>query len=66
MFWSVLSKYSALSLKRATGIHKPVFLELVQIITEYKFKHRKDPKKGRKSVLSIEDQLMMVLMYLRE
>ncbi len=64
--WSVLSKYSASSFKRATGIHKPVFLKLVQIITDYKFKHRKDPKKGRKSVLIIEDQLMMVLMYLRE
>jgi hypothetical protein len=66
MFWSVLSKYSASSFKRATGIHKPVFLELVQIITDYKVKHRKDPKRGRKAVLSIEDQLMMVLMYLRE
>jgi len=66
MFWRVLSKYSASSFKRATGIHKPVFLELVQLITEYKVKHRKDPQKGRKPVLSIEDQLMMVLMYLRE
>lgn len=66
MFWTILSKYSASSFKRATGIHKPVFLELVQIITEYKALHRKAPHRGRKAVLSVEDQLLMLLMYLRE
>lgn len=66
MFWKVLSKYSASSFKRATGLHKPVFLELVEIITDYKAGHRKSPHRGRKAVLGIEDQLLMVLMYLRE
>ena len=66
MFWNVLSKYSASSFKRATGIHKPVFFELVQIITDYKSGHRKSLHRGRKAVLSVEDQLLMVLMYLRE
>lgn len=66
MFWKVLQKYSAASFKRATGIHRPIFEELVQIITEYKQAHRLDPKKGRKATLSIENQLLMVLMYLRE
>lgn len=66
MFWSTLSNYSASSFKRATGVHKPVFLELVQIIADYKALHRKSPRRGRKAVLSIEDQLLMLLMYLRE
>ena len=66
MFWKVLSKYSTSSFKRATGIHKTVFLELVEIITDYKAVHRKSPHRGRKAVLGIEDQLLMVLMYLRE
>lgn len=66
MLWKDLSRYSPSSFKRATGLHKPVFLELVQIITGYKAGHRKSPHRGRKAILSIEDQLLMVLMYLRE
>jgi Helix-turn-helix of DDE superfamily endonuclease len=66
MFWKVLSQYSATSFKRATGIHKSIFLELVQIIAYYKSHHRKSPQKGRKAVLSTEDLLLMVLTYLRE
>lgn len=66
MFWEVLQKYSSASFKRATGIHRPIFEELVQIIRDYKILHRKDPTKGRKASLSIENQLLMVLMYLRE
>lgn len=66
MFWEVLQKYSAASFKRATGVHRIIFEELVVIIADYKRLHRKDLTKGRKSSLSIENQLLMVLMYLRE
>ena len=66
MYWSYMSTYSAASFKRATGIHKNVFLELVEILTNYKQLHRKYPSSGNKSILSTEDALLMVLMYYRE
>ena len=66
MFWSYMSTYSAASFKRATGIHKHVFLEIVEILTNYKQLHRKHPSSGNKSILSTEDALLMVLMYYRE
>jgi hypothetical protein len=66
MFWSYLSTYSAPSFKRATGIHKNVFLEIVEILNNHKQLHRKHPTSGNKSILSTEDALLMVLMYYRE
>jgi hypothetical protein len=66
MHWKVLSKYSTASFKRATGVSKDVFLELVQIVTDYKRSIRKNPVSGSKSILSIEDTILMMLMYYRE
>lgn len=66
MFWSDMSTYSSALFKRATGIQKAVFLELVEIINNYKILHRKHPRSGNKAILSIEDTLLMVLMYYRE
>ena len=66
MFWSYMSTYSAASFKRATGIHKNVFLELVEILNNYKLLHRNHPSSGNKSILITEDALLMVLMYYRE
>jgi hypothetical protein len=66
MFWKVLSKFSSASFKRATGVHKEVFLELTEIVSSYKKIHRKSPSSGRKAYLIIEDQLLMYLMYIRE
>lgn len=61
-----MSSYSAGLFKRATGIHKAVFLEIVEIINNYKLLHRKHPKSGSKAILSTEDSLLMVSMYYRE
>ena len=36
MFWKVLSKYSSASFKRATDVHKEVFLELTEMIRTFK------------------------------
>ena len=66
MFWSYISSYSGASFKRATGIHKNVFLEIVEILNNHKQLHRKHPASGNKSILSTEDALLMVLMYYRE
>jgi Helix-turn-helix of DDE superfamily endonuclease len=66
MFWSYMSTYSSASFKRATGIHKNVFLEIVEILNNHKQLHRKHPTSGNKSILGTEDALLMVLMYYRE
>lgn len=66
MFWSDMSTYSAGLFKRATGVHKPVFLEIVGILTTYKVLHRRHPTSGNKAILRTEDALLMVLMYYRE
>ena len=52
-----MSTYSAASFKRATGIHKNVFLEIVEIVNNYKKLHRKHPNSGNKSILLTEDAL---------
>lgn len=66
MFWSYMSTYSATSFKRATGIHKNVFLEIVEILNNHKQLHLKHPTSGNKPILITEDALLMVLMYYRE
>jgi len=66
MYWSYLEKYSDPAFKRATGIYKKIFLEVVQVISDYKQKNRKHPRSGNKASLSIEDTLLLVLMYYRE
>ena len=66
MHWKVLSKYSLPSFKRATGVSKSVFEELVQIVRDYKQSIRKHPQSGSKSVLSIEDTILLMLIYYRE
>lgn len=66
MHWKVLSKYSLPSFKRATGVSKEVFEELVQIVTDYKKTKRKHPQSGSKSILCLEDTILMMLMYYRE
>ena len=61
MFWSYMSTYSSASFKRATGIHKNVFLEIVEILNIYKIIHRKHPRSGNKSILSTEDALLVII-----
>ena len=57
-----MSTYSVASFKRATGIHKHVFLEIVEILTNHKQLHRKHPISNNKFILSTADALLMVLM----
>lgn len=66
MHWKVISKYSLVNFKRATGVSKEIFAELVQIVGDYKRSIRKHPQSGSKSILSIEDRILMMLMYYRE
>ncbi len=50
--------------RRLTGVKRKTFSAMVEILTEAS--NEKKSKGGRKSKLSIEDQLLMALEYMRE
>jgi len=66
MYWHYLQKFSAASFKRATGVHKEIFLELVDIVDSYKHLNRKHPNSGSKAILDTPDTILLMLMYYRE
>lgn len=68
-----MSKYKKLEkltdeeFKRNTGIQRKTFIEMIKIVEKATNKIKKKAKnRGRKSKLSIEDQILMTLEYLRE
>lgn len=50
--------------RRLTGVKRPTFSKMVEILEEAD--HRKKSQGGRKNKLSIPDQLLMALEYIRE
>jgi hypothetical protein len=66
MHWHYLQKFSPSSFKRATGVQKEVFLELVDIVDCHKRSNRKHPNSGSKSILDTPDIILLMLMYYRE
>lgn len=67
MLWKNLpSSLSKSQFQRLTGVKRRTFDKMVFIVTTVKQRRRKHPNRGHKSELSIEDQLLMMLMYYRE
>jgi len=72
MLYSQIISLSTTSFKRRVGVKKPTFQAMVKEIKKEEEKIKKRRKKrnkknaGRKPTLSIEDQLLMTLMYWRE
>src|SRR3982751_6344519 len=67
MFWKDLSALKSKSqFRRLTGVKPAVFEKMVFIIKTVKEQRRKHPNRGKAPKLSIEDQLLMMLMYHRE
>ena len=66
MYWHYLQKFSPSSFKRATGVYKEIFLELVEIVDSYKRSNRKHPNSGSKAILDTPDTILLMLMYYRE
>ena len=67
MLWKNLpSNLSKSQFQRLTGVKRRTFDKMVFIVTTVKQQRRKHPKRGHKSELGIEDQLLMMLMYYRE
>lgn len=63
MFYEQVKKLSEEEFKRLTGVKAETFAVMVKALREEALKKR---KAGRPSKLSVEDQVLMTLMYLRE
>jgi hypothetical protein len=67
MFWKQLSAIKSKSqFQRLTGVKPGVFEKMRFIVKTVKEQRRKHPHRGKVPKLSIEDQLLMMLMYHRE
>jgi hypothetical protein len=66
----MLMKYDQISVlndeqfRRLTGVKRPTFIRMLEILKEADLK--KKAKGGRKNTLSLEDQLLLSLEYIRE
>ena len=66
MYYKDIRDYKDSHFQRLTGVKRPMFEEMVNVVTDHKQKHRKHAGRGRPSRLSIEDQVLVMLMYYRE
>ena len=67
MLWKQLSAIKSKSqFQRLTGLKPSTFEKMLFIIKTVKEQRRKHPNRGKAPKLSIEDQLLMMLMYHRE
>lgn len=62
MRYQTLSRYSDADFKRLAGVHRLLFQEMVQVLEKAEELKKKS---GRPHTLSIEDQLLLTLNYLR-
>ena len=66
MKWLPISALQGKKFRRYTGIQRRVFDEMVECVRSSKAHKRKHPSKGASSTLSIEDQVLLTVMYWRE
>ena len=68
MFWENIKNYSDKEFKRLTGVEPKTFKLMAKEIRihDERLKKRKGNNRGRQFSLSIEDQILMMLMYYRE
>jgi hypothetical protein len=67
MLWEDISAIrSKGQFRRLTGVKASVFEKMLFIVKPVKEQRRKHPNRGKVPKLSIEDQLLMMLMYHRE
>ena len=66
MFWKDLQSKSNSVFKRLTGVKRSTFEKMVEVVKQHMALQRKHPSKGAPAKASVEDQLLMMLMYYRE
>lgn len=66
MFWTDVQERSAAVFKRLTGVRRATFDKMVEVVGQHLALHRKHPTRGRPAKTSLEDQVLLLLMYYRE
>ena len=66
MTWQDISHLHGKKFRRATGVYRSVFEEMLNCVSTHKLAQRKDLNRGGVSKLSLENQLLMTVLYWRE
>jgi hypothetical protein len=66
MFLKEVQQIREEQFQRLTGVKRISFLKMVEVLQESKLANRKYVSRGRPCKLSMEDQVLMMLMYYRE
>ena len=66
MFWEQLQTKSQRQFKRLTGVKRTTFEKMVQVVQQHILEKRKHISKGSPPKRSLEDKVLMLLMYYRE
>jgi Helix-turn-helix of DDE superfamily endonuclease len=66
MTWQDISHLYGKKFRRATGLYRSVFEEMVSCIDNYKSTQRNASNRGGVSKLSVENQVLMTVLYWRE
>lgn len=66
MFWKDIQGKSASVFKRLTGVRRSTFDKMVEVVGKHTTLCRKHPARGRPPKASLQDQVLMMLMYYRE
>lgn len=66
MYWNDIQQKSFTVFKRLTGVRRSTFDKMVEVIGQHIALHRKHPTRGAPAKTSVENQLLMMLMYYRE
>lgn len=66
MKWKEVQHLSPSQFRRLTGVNYEVFHLMTDALEKANIRERKHPSRGKKSALSIEDKILLMLMYYRE
>lgn len=66
MFWKDLQQKPGGVFKRLTGVRRSTFEKMVAVVKEHTALQRKHPTRGKPCKHSVEDRVLMLLMYFRE
>jgi len=66
MYYKDIQHLKEAQFQRLVGVKRPVFDQMVAVVTTHVASHRKHPSRGRPTRLSIADQVLIMLMYYRE
>jgi hypothetical protein len=66
MFWKQIQDLPDKRFKRLTGVKREVFLQMLDAVKNFRQQTLKHPTRGKPPKLSIEDKLLVMLMYYRE